>query len=87
MRNSRVRMSDAPLASTSMRPIQGKPHVLPLLTVASSNNVLSIKDHAGPRAFGFFYEHSSESLTRWDAYLDSRDAAHELPDGSLPEAA
>lgn len=87
MRHHRERMTRVPLRFAPTEIIERTVCVPPLLTVASSNNVLSIKDHAGPRTFGFFYEHSPQSLTRWDAYLDSRDAAHELPDGSLPEAA
>lgn len=57
------------------------------LTVASANNVLTIRDANGPRAFGFFYEHDPIALAAWDAHLDSLDAAHEGPDGSIARAA
>lgn len=86
--DTRARMSRVPLAPKHSTVVVKRKVCPPsLLTVLSTNNVLSIRDHRGHRAFGFFYEHSSEALARWDVHLDSRDAAHERPDGSLPEAA
>lgn len=86
MRINRTRMALAPLCNATTGVAR---KVCPpcLLTVASGNNVLILKDRHGVRTAGFFYEHNPRALAAWDAWLESRDAAHELPDGSLPRAA
>ena len=82
MRLDRARMASVPLHTSH---VVAERRVCPpcLLTVASVNNVLSIRDHRGQRSYGFFYEHDPVALAEWDAWLDSRDAANEDAEGRL----
>lgn len=41
-------------------------------------------DREGTRSFGALTRRAPEALRNLDVWLDSRDAANELPDGSLP---
>lgn len=41
-------------------------------------------DHNGTRSYGQISSTRPDALRNLDVWLDSRDAANELPDGSLP---
>ena len=45
---------------------------------------LVLFDAGGHRSYGLLAAHALESLRSFDMYLDSLDAANELPDGTLP---
>ena len=45
---------------------------------------LVLFDASGHRSYGLLAAHAPESLRSFDTYLDSLDAANELPDGTLP---
>lgn len=60
---------------------------LDLLTVTGGPAVIAVTDANGTHGFGMFSSRTEDELCCLDEWLDRRDAANELPDGRLREAA